>query len=165
MLSEFENQAGAISIAWLVDERDLLLDDAAKGIMGARPFRVGGGGSNGGGSGSEFAEKRVERCVGADSLSIKLRTLFEAGSSKESPALFLEPIGELRFIVIEGDRLVWLYVDMAWVVVDRSSEAGGDTGREGGSEMGGEGGGDTGHEGGSEPGREGGTSSISTSGP
>ena len=38
MLSEFENQAGAISIAWLMDERDLLLDDAAEGIMGAQPF-------------------------------------------------------------------------------------------------------------------------------
>lgn len=46
MLSEFENQAGAVSIAWLMDGGDLLLDKAAEGITGARPFRIGGGGSN-----------------------------------------------------------------------------------------------------------------------
>jgi hypothetical protein len=35
MLSEFENQAGAVSIAWLVDGGDFLLDKAAEEIMGA----------------------------------------------------------------------------------------------------------------------------------
>jgi hypothetical protein len=120
----------------------------------------------------------VARRVGLDSFSFEVRTLFEAGSSKESPVLFLERIGESEFVVIEGDGL---RVDTAWVVVDGGGEAGGDTGREGGSEMGGEGGGDTGREGGSEmggegsgdtgreggsePGREGGTSFISKSGP
>jgi hypothetical protein len=125
----------------------------------------------------------VERRAGVDSFSIEVRTLFEVGSSKESPALFLERIGESGFVGMEGDGFVWLRVDTAWVV-----DGSGDTGREGGNEMGGEGGGDTGHEGGSEPGREGGnetggegggdtgreggnepgrggTSSISTSGP
>ena len=37
---------GAVSIAWLMDGGDLLLDKAAEGITGARPFRIGGGGSN-----------------------------------------------------------------------------------------------------------------------
>ena len=101
----------------------------------------------------------MERRAGVDSFSIEVRTLFEVGSSKESPALFLERIGESGFVGMEGDGFVWLRVDTAWVV-----DGSGDTGREGGNEMGGEGGGDTGHEGGSEPGR-GGTSSISTSGP
>ena len=62
-----------------------------------------------------------------------------------------------------------LLIGNAWLVVDGSGEPGGDTGRDGGSEMGGEGGGDTGREGGSELGREADTGSssvrfISTSG-
>lgn len=180
MLSEVENQAGAVSIASLVSGGDGLLDKAAEGVMGAWPFRIGEGGSKvddvlaawardgrrvgPGGSGAELAEKRAERRVGVDSFSVELRILFEAGSSIGSPALFLEHIRGLEFVVIEGDGFAWLIVDMTRLVVDGSGEAGGDTGREGGSEMGGEGGGDTGREGGSEPGR-GGTSFISMSGP
>ena len=49
-----------------------------------------------------------------------------------------------------------LLIGNAWLVVDGSGKPGGDTGRDGGSEMGGEGGGDTGREGGSETGGEGG---------
>jgi len=48
-----------------------------------------------------------------------------------------------------------LRIDEVWLTVDGSGETGGDTGREGGSEIGGEGGGDTGREGGNEMGGEG----------
>ena len=50
-----------------------------------------------------MVEKAGDRRAGEDSFTIiKLRVLFEGGSTKEFPSLFPERIGESEFVVIEG---------------------------------------------------------------
>ena len=114
----------------------------------------------------------MDQRVGGGSFAIKPQVLFEGGSTKELPSRFPECIGWLEFVIVVGGRFVSLLIVKASLMVDGSSKTGGDTGRDGGSEMGGEegddighegsgriggeGGGDTGQEGGSEMGGEGG---------
>jgi len=106
--------------------------------MSARPFRITGGGSEVAdmrardgrrvGTGV-LVDKRVDRRVGGDSFSIKFRGLFEGKSTKESPGLFAEEIGESEFVVNSG-WFALLPVGKGWFVVDGR----GKTGRDGGSE-------------------------------
>lgn len=108
---------------------------AAEDEMGARAFRIAGGGSEvafvvrarderragTGVSGAELVEMRVDRRVGVDSFLIKLQVLFEGGPTKRSPGLFREEIVESEF-VIKGGWFASLHMAKSWFMV--SSETG-----------------------------------------
>ena len=145
---EFKNQMGATT--------------AAEGVIGARPFRIAGGGSKVADmfvarardgrrvgtavSATELVDERVDRRVGVDSFSIKFRGLFGGKPTKESPGLFAEEIGESEFVV-NGGWVALFPVGKGWFVVDGRGETGRDGGseteRDGGSETGGDGAGET----------------------
>jgi len=63
----------------------------------------------------------VDRRIGVDSFSIKLRVLFEGGPTKRTPGLFAEEIAESEFVV-KGGWFASLHVAKSWFVV--SSETG-----------------------------------------
>ena len=58
-----------------------------------------------------------------DSFSIKFRGLFEGKSTKESPGLFAEEIGESEFVVNSG-WFALLPVSKGWFMVDGRGETG-----------------------------------------